>query len=210
MHVGNLRTLSSALSAKDYYTLGHTARVAAYALLLGRELGWSQEHLDQLEEVAYLHDIGKIAVSDRVLLKPGPLTDDEWRLMRDHPVVGSEIIRGVLPDEFVAAVRHHHERYDGRGYPDGLGGPGIPEIARLICVVDSYDAMSSRRPYREAFTASQCRVELEKCSGSQFDPQMAAAFLRVLDRLRELRRLATEVAVGAAALIDPAAHVPVG
>ena len=206
MHLGNLRALSSALSAKDYYTLGHTARVAAYAMLLGKELGWSLERLHQLEEVAYLHDIGKIAVSDRVLLKPGPLTDQEWRLMREHPVVGSEIIQGVLPDEFVAAVRHHHERFDGGGYPDGLNGTGIPEVARLLCVVDSYDAMSSRRPYRDALTFPQCLAEIERCSGSQFDPGMAAAFLRVLARLADLKCEATKIATWAAAHIDAAEH----
>ena len=209
MHLGNLRALSSALSAKDYYTLGHTARVAAYALLVGKELGWSLERLHQLEEVAYLHDIGKIAVSDRVLLKPGPLTDQEWRLMREHPVVGSEIIQGVLPDEFVAAVRHHHERFDGGGYPDGLIGAGIPQIARLLCVVDSYDAMSSRRPYREALTFPQCLAEIERCSGSQFDPEMAAAFLRVLARLADLKGEAAKIATWAAERIDAAEHAAI-
>ena len=126
MHLGNLRALSSALSAKDFYTIGHTARVAAYAVLLAEELHWTPRAVQQLEEATYLHDIGKIAVSDRVLLKSGPLTDEEWELMRQHPVISAEIIESLLDEEYVAGVRHHHERWDGGGYPDGLAGRGDP------------------------------------------------------------------------------------
>ena len=156
LHLGNLRALSSALTAKDIYTIGHTARVAAYAVLLAAELGWTPRRIQLLEEATYLHDIGKIAVADRVLLKSGALTDEEWALMRQHPTVSAEIIEALLDEEYVAGVRHHHERYDGTGYPDGLAGRDIPFIARLLCLVDSYDAMSSRRVYRPALTHDEC------------------------------------------------------
>jgi len=206
MHLGNLRALSSALNAKDYYTLGHTARVAAYAVLLAKELGWSQELIEQVEEIAYLHDIGKIAVSDRSLLKPGPLSDEEWELMREHPVISAEIIEPLLGEHLVAGVRHHHESYDGSGYPDGLKGEGISPMARLLCVVDSYDAMSSLRLYRQARTYRECLVELETGKEKQFDPHMVEVFLRVLEDLRELKSEALVAAWEAAADIDGAAH----
>ena len=202
MHLGNLRALSSALNAKDYYTFGHTARVAAYAVLLARELGWSRELIGQVEEIAFLHDIGKIAVSDRSLLKPGPLSNEEWELMREHPVISAEIIEPLLGEHLVAGVRHHHERYDGTGYPDGLAAEGISQIARLLCVVDSYDAMSSLRLYRQALTYPACVKELEDGRGTQFDPQMVDAFLRVLEELRELKAEALVAAWEAAAEID--------
>ncbi|RPI31277.1 MAG: GAF domain-containing protein, partial [Actinomycetota bacterium] len=126
VHHSNLRALSGALNAKDYYTLGHAARVAAYMVLLGRELGWGREALRYVEEAAYLHDIGKIAVSDRVLLKAGGLNHREWDLMRQHPIFSAQIIQPLFDHELVAAVKHHHERWDGQGYPDGLAGDAIP------------------------------------------------------------------------------------
>ena len=143
-------------------------------MLLAGELGWGQREIQQLEEATYLHDIGKIAVADRVLLKSGALTDEEWALMKQHPTVSAEIIEALLGDDYVAGVRHHHERFDGGGYPDGLSGDEIPEVARLLCVVDSYDAMSSRRVYRPARTYKECLRELHACGGSQFDPGMVA------------------------------------
>ena len=120
-------------------------------------------------------------MADRVLLKTGALTDEEWALMKQHPVISAEIIEALLDDDYVAGVRHHHERCDGGGYPDGLAGEEIPLIARLLCLVDSYDAMSSRRVYRPALTDEECLAELRECSGTQFDPGMVEAFLRVLD-----------------------------
>ena len=180
LHLGNLRALSSALSAKDYYTLGHAGRVAAYAALLGCELGWPGERLEELQNAAFLHDIGKIGVSDRVLLKAGPLTSEEWELVRQHPGISAEIVRPLFHQELVEGVRHHHERFDGEGYPDGLRGPEIPHVARLLCVVDSYDAMSCERPYRRALSYRQCLAELRRCAGAQFDPEMVEAFARVL------------------------------
>jgi diguanylate cyclase (GGDEF)-like protein len=207
LHLANLRALSSALSAKDYYTLGHASRVAGYAALLGRELGWSDERLTELQNAAFLHDIGKIGVSDRVLLKAGPLTSEEWELIRQHPGISAEIARPLFRDELVAGVRHHHEHFGGGGYPDGLAGEDIPEVARLLCVVDCYDAMSSERPYRRALSHRQCLAELRRLAGSQFDPGMVAALLKALRRLRRRRAEVDRLAAQAAAAIDPATHV---
>ena len=206
LHLGNLKGLSTALNAKDYYTLGHAARVAAYMVLLGRELGWDAGQIEQVREAAYLHDIGKIGVSDRVLLKQGTLNTEEWELMRQHPAVSADIIGPLFPEELVAAVRHHHERWDGAGYPDGLAGDDIPEIARAMCVVDSYDAMSLHRPYRAARAYEDCVAELQRCRGDQFDPAMTDAFLRVLDGLTRLRETSRRAAEAAAARIDPSEH----
>ena len=147
-----------------------------------------------VEEAAYLHDIGKIGVSDRVLLKPSGLNGHEWELMRQHPIFSAEIIRPLFDEALVEGVRHHHERWDGDGYPDGLAGEAIPAIARAMCVADSYDAMSFRRPYRQGLTDEECLEELERCSGVQFDPEMVAAFRRVLERIAEGRRFAAGVA----------------
>ena len=206
LHLSNLKALSSALNAKDYYTLGHAARVAAYMVLLGRELGWPTDLLRHVEEAAYLHDIGKIGVSDRVLLKPSALNPREWELMRQHPIFSADIIRPLFDEKLVAGVRHHHEAYDGSGYPDGLAGDQIPELARAMCVVDSYDAMSFRRPYRQARSYGECLAELERCSGAQFDPGMVSAFRPVLEGIARGRRFAAKVAREAAARIDPEAH----
>jgi diguanylate cyclase (GGDEF)-like protein/excisionase family DNA binding protein len=206
MHLNNLKALSSALNAKDYYTLGHAARVSAYMVLLGSKLGWSEELIRGAEEAAYLHDIGKIGISDRVLLKPGKLNAEEWTLMRQHPVFSADIIRSLFGDELVLGVRHHHERWDGDGYPDGLRGTAIPVIARAMCVVDSYDAMSFQRPYRQALDAKGCLDELRRCSARQFDPAITGVFLDVLDELEERHRFADEVAAQAAARIDAALH----
>ena len=206
LHLGNLQALSSALNAKDYYTLGHASRVAAYMALLGGELDWPEERLEEMQNVAFLHDIGKIGISDRVLLKAGPLTSEEWELMRQHPGISAEIVRPLFDEELVASVRHHHERFDGHGYPDGLSGEAIPLLARAMCVVDSYDAMSCQRPYRRALNYRQCLAELKRCSGAQFDPAMVAAFRRALQRLRQRQARVAKLAQQAAKLIDPASH----
>ena len=206
VHLGNLKALSSALSAKDYYTLGHAARVSAYMTMLGQELGWTDDRLADVQDAAYLHDIGKIAVSDRVLLKTGPLNSEEWELMRQHPGISAEIVRPMLSEELTLAVRHHHERFDGGGYPEGLAGAAIPLAARAMCLVDSYDAMSCSRPYKAGLTGRQCLEELRRCSGTQFDPELVPAFVRALERLEERRRRGEAVAEQAAALVDPAKH----
>jgi diguanylate cyclase (GGDEF)-like protein len=165
---------------------------------LGEELGWPEAMLESVEEAAYLHDIGKISISDRVLLKPGRLNDREWEQMQQHPVFSADIIRPLFAEELVLAVRHHHEKYGGGGYPDGLKGEAIPMLARAMAVVDAYDAMSCRRPYKAALTYPECLEELQRCRGSQFDPSMVDAFLRVLQHVFERRNVATRVASQAA------------
>jgi diguanylate cyclase (GGDEF)-like protein/excisionase family DNA binding protein len=207
MHLGNLKALSSALNAKDYYTLGHAARVAAYTVMLGRELGWDEDMLDSLEEAAYLHDIGKISISDRVLLKPGRLNQQEWEQMREHPVFSADIIRPLFPEQLVLAVRHHHEQFDGSGYPDGLAGDDIPLLARAMAVVDAYDAMSCKRPYKAALSYQECLVELQRCRGSQFEPGMVDAFLNVLEDVARARTRAAEIAREAASRIPGEKHL---
>ena len=206
LHLANLKALSAALSVKDHYTLGHAARVAAYMVLLGHELGWPEERLTEVQDVAYLHDIGKIAVADRVLLKAGPLSDQEWELMRQHPAISAEIVSPLFDEELVRGVRHHHEYFDGSGYPDGLSGEAIPLIARAMCVVDSYDAMSCVRPYSPSLSYQRCQEELRRGSGTQYDPAMVEAFMRALARLEDRRRPLAALAERAAALIDPEQH----
>ena len=207
MHLGNLKALSSALNAKDYYTLGHAARVAAYTVMLGRHLGWTEELLGSLEEAAYLHDIGKISISDRVLLKPGRLNPQEWQQMQLHPVFSADIIRPLFGEALVEGVRHHHERYDGTGYPDGLVGQQIPLLARAMAVVDAYDAMSCRRPYKAALTYAECLAELRRCRESQFDPGMVDAFLHVLEDVERTRAKAETIAAQAASRIPGDKHL---
>ena len=205
MHVANLKALISALNARDYYAVGHAARVAAYMLLLGRELGWPQNRLQQITEAAFLHDVGRIGISDDVLYKPGRLSDEEAAELRRHPIASAEIIQPLFTPEIVRAVRHHHERWDGAGYPDGLAGDLIPEVARALCIVDSYDAMSFQRQHHEALSYADCLAELDRCRGGQFDPTMVTAFMRVLDRLDERRSNARAAAEEAASRVDPTA-----
>jgi putative nucleotidyltransferase with HDIG domain len=179
-YLSALQALTAALEAKDTYTRGHSVRVARLAQASARALGLSDEQQEQLYLAALLHDIGKIGVSDSVLLKPGPLEPAEWEEVRSHPVVGGRIVEpaGFHP-QVVAAIRHHHEDWSGGGYPDGLAGEEIPLLARIISAADAYDAMTSDRPYRRARTAEEAIEELRRGAGRQFDPRVVDAFLRI-------------------------------
>jgi putative nucleotidyltransferase with HDIG domain len=173
-----LATFSAALEARDPYLRGHSARVTTFAESLARLLGWAGERLEVLRLGGSLHDVGKISINAAVLRKTGPLTDEEREQIRRHPVTGARLVECF--DDFVAAlpyVLHHHERWDGTGYPHGLEGRKIPFEARLLGVVDAFDAMTSRRAYRPALTVEQALGELTRCAGSQFDPELAAAFV---------------------------------
>jgi putative nucleotidyltransferase with HDIG domain len=183
-----LRALATALDSRDNETAGHAQRVTWLAVRIGRELGLDEAALLELQRGAMLHDIGKIGVPDMVLRKPGPLTDEEWVLMRRHATLGAEMLDGIpFLSDTIPLVRHHHERWDGRGYPDGLAGEAIPLGARIFAVADAFDAMTSHRPYRQPMTLVQARAELARCAGSQFDPAVATVHARIPDaELREL------------------------
>jgi putative nucleotidyltransferase with HDIG domain len=157
----------------------HARAVAALAAAVAEQLGLVDDDVRVVHMAALLHDVGKVAVDDRLLEKPGPLTDDEWSAVRCHPEVGERLAREALalPEESVIAIRHHHERFDGRGYPDGLAGQEIPLAARIVAVADAYDAMTSDRPYRRALSSLQARDELARCAGTHFCPDVVAAFL---------------------------------
>ncbi len=176
-----VEALTAALDAKSSYTRGHSDRVADLSSALALELGLGEETAAAIHIAGHLHDIGKIGVSDAILNKEGKLTDEEFAELRRHPAIGDELLTKVpVLRRFRPAVRHHHERWDGRGYPDGLAGEAIPLSARIVCVADSYDAMTSTRPYRERLCAERAAVEILECAGSQFDPQIARAMLRLL------------------------------
>jgi putative nucleotidyltransferase with HDIG domain len=172
--------LVAALDAREHETFEHSLRVRAYTRYLARQAGYPPALMPSLEQAALLHDIGKIAVSDAILLKPSKLTTEEWVDMRKHPTAGDEILRRVpFLRPASAIVRHHHERFDGTGYPDGLKGAQIPLGARLFAVADTLDAMTSDRLYRRAPGWDAARNEIRLQSGKQFDPQIAELFLKV-------------------------------
>jgi response regulator RpfG family c-di-GMP phosphodiesterase len=171
--------LAEAIEAKDPYTKGHCGRVAAFSLVLAQESGYPADGLEMLEFAAFLHDIGKIGIRDGVLLKPGPLDEEEWQHMRTHPSKGAEIasqieiLRPIMP-----AVRNHHERWDGKGYPDGMKGAEIPLVARIVAIADAFDAMATDRPYKRGLPLEDCEALLRKNGGVMFDPELVDTFCR--------------------------------
>lgn len=174
-----VRALALAIDARDPYTGGHVDRVANYATMLGRELGWGESDLKSLEVGALLHDVGKIGVPDAILRKNGPLDDAEWAQMKQHPTIGAAMLSGLeLLKPAVPAVLHHHERYDGKGYPSGLAGAAIPANARVVTIADAFDAMLTDRPYRKGLPLEVSLAELERCAISQFDPEFTERFVR--------------------------------
>jgi putative nucleotidyltransferase with HDIG domain len=181
--LGTAQALAAALEAKDSYTATHASSIAESAVEVGREFGLDEEALRDLRYGAIFHDIGKIAIPDAILNKPGPLTEGEFEVIKRHPIVGENILTPVpFLEQVRRIVRHDHERWDGQGYPDGLKGRQIPVGARIVLVVDAFHAMISDRPYRAAMTEETARLELRAGAGTQFDPDVVEAFLRVLDR----------------------------
>ena len=174
--------LSTAIDAKDTYTNGHSLRVARYAMEIARRNGADDEQQNNIYMMGLLHDVGKIGVPDAIINKPAKLTDEEFEIIQNHPVLGAKILGTIneMPSLAVGA-RWHHERFDGRGYPDGLRGRDIPEAARIIAVADAYDAMTSRRSYRDTLSQSIVRNEIAKGSGTQFDPLFASIMLEMID-----------------------------
>ncbi len=181
----SIQSLAQALEVKDAYTRGHSNRVSQYSVIIARALGLDHDTVRQIELGGHVHDIGKIGVREAVLNKQGALTDEEYRHIMSHPVVGWEILRPLLHDTplALAIVRSHHERVDGSGIPDGLVGDAIPLAARITAVADSLDAMTSGRPYRaRSMTLADALAEIRRCAGTQFDPQVVQAFGRAVER----------------------------
>lgn len=177
-----IQTLAATIDTKDPYTKGHSTRVSDYAVLLARKLGWDDSQVEELRIMALLHDVGKIAIPDRVLNKPGRLEADEYEIIKSHTVHGDRILKEVSSLVKISMVaRHHHERYDGKGYPDKLAGNEIEIEARIVGIADSYDAMSSDRVYRKALPEHIIREELVKGRGTQFDPKLLDIFLQMFD-----------------------------
>ncbi len=185
-YLDTIRSLAAAVDAKDPYTRGHAERVAALAVEIGRELGLAEGVLKALEYGGILHDIGKIGIPDAILAKRGALGEDEMALVRDHPRIGAEIVAGVeFLEHAIPAIRSHHERWDGTGYPDLLAGEAIPLVARIVNIADTWDACTSRRPYQEPIPSDVVVAILEGLKGAQTDPAVHEALLRALRRRRE-------------------------
>ena len=180
MHV--VSSLASAIDAKDTYTNGHSSRVAEYSREIARRAGYEGKELEDIYMMGLLHDVGKIGIPDAVINKPAKLTDEEYDIIKNHPVLGARILGNIKEMPKLAnGARWHHERYDGKGYPDGLSGEDIPEEARIIAAADSYDAMSSHRSYRKSLPQEVVREEIEKGKGTQFDPRFASIMLEMMD-----------------------------
>ena len=175
--MGNLAQLSAAIEARDPYARGHASRVTVFSQAMAKTIGLDKERLSVLRLGALLHDVGKLAVPPAVLLKPGPLTEIEFVQVRRHPAAGVRMLRSLdAPREILPSVLHHHERWDGAGYPRGRAGERIPLEARILTVADSFDAMTSTRPYRPPRQVPDALEELHRCAGSQFDPELVGVF----------------------------------
>jgi len=178
MYIATVKSLAAAIDAKDPYTRGHSERVMHFSLLMAKELGLDEKIQKNVQLCALLHDVGKIGVPISVLRKKDKLTDEDWKLIRRHPVLGAEIISPIRQlKELLSNIRHHHERYDGDGYPDGLKGEEIPLIARILAVADTFDALTSERPYRNGLSEEAAIEEIEACKGTQLDAACVQAFL---------------------------------
>ena len=181
-YLESIETLRYTVEAKDRYTHGHSDRVSAYSVLIGKKLGLSNEDLNTLKIGGLFHDIGKIGISDAILLKNGKLTDAEYSEIKNHPVIGKNILsNAAIFENIIPIVLYHHERYDGKGYPYGLQDSSIPFLARIVSVADSFDAMTSRRSYRGELDLEYVKNEFKTKSGTQFDPVIAQIFLDILN-----------------------------
>lgn len=185
--ITSVKTLISVINAKDRYTYGHVERVVIYSRLLADKLGLNEKDKKNLIYGAYMHDIGKINISKEILNKHMPLTSEEWETMKQHTVNGVDIIKPVTSlEEITPLILHHHERYDGSGYPSKLAGEDIPYMVRMLTVVDSFDAMTSSRPYNKRRTYKEAVEELKRCSGTQFDPHICDAFIEIIEEKKEM------------------------
>lgn len=186
-YLSTIKALTKAIDAKDHYTHGHSERVAELAVQIGNELGLPEDFLEKLEYIALMHDIGKIGIPESILNKPSRLSDDEFNLVREHSAVGAEIISNIkFIGDHADIVRHHHERVDGRGYPDGLSGDKVSLGAKIVGVADAYDAMTTERVYRAPMSAQDAVAELQSCCNTQFCGDVVNAFVKVLKRRGEI------------------------
>lgn len=208
MTLQTIMTIVNTLDAKDRYTKGHSQRVSEYSVQIARGMGMSESDVEQIRYIALLHDIGKIGIPDSILNKSGRLTKEEFSLMKNHTVVGGDILKDIsaLPEADIGA-RYHHERYDGKGYPQGLMGDGIPMLARIIGIADSFDAMTSNRVYRKRLSDEAVIEEIKRCSGSQFDPQVADVFLRLFGE-GKIRVISEDVYLPSETVFDGAVQSP--
>jgi len=179
-----LKSISAALDAKDPYTMGHSMRVTLYSLILANELHLDDTTLEEIETAGLLHDIGKIGIPQNILRKPGKLTDEEFEVMKTHPAQGEKMIKNIKKLTIISNwLRTHHERWDGKGYPQGLKGEDIPLSARIIALADTYDAMTSTRSYRQGLPHDVAIEEIKNCAGTQFDPKLAELFVSLQDKM---------------------------
>lgn len=191
--VDTLKVMINAIEARDKYTKRHSQRVTALAMEIARKMGCSNEEIETVKLAGFLHDIGKVGIPDSILLKPGRLTREEFDVIKTHPTIGENIVKplGILPVE-ESVIRHHHERWDGGGYPDGLSGKDIPHLARIMTVADAFDAMISNRPYRGAKAKEESMAEIERLRGCQFDSKVVDVFKKVFEQRYTLPRVLEE------------------
>ena len=191
-YLETIETLRYTVEAKDFYTRGHSDRVSEYAVLIGKKIGLNDEELKILKIGGLFHDIGKIGIPDSILLKDDKLTPDEYSEIKNHPSIGAHILSNAsIFKDLIPIVKHHHERYDGKGYPNNLIGEEIPLLARITSIADTFDAMTSRRSYRDALPLEHVKEELRKCAGTQLDPKLVPVFLDILeneyDKIEEIK-----------------------
>jgi putative nucleotidyltransferase with HDIG domain len=191
--IHTVQSLVHTLEAKDTHTQGHSKRVAFLAVLIARRLGFAEEDGERLRLAGILHDIGKIGIREACLNKPGKLSVDEFEEVKQHPLISQRILEPIEEfQDIIPNIKHHHERFDGRGYPMGLKGDTIPLVARILAVADCYDAMTSDRPYRSALNSGQAMEEIRKNAGKQFDPDIVSVFSELKDELGMMTTLGTE------------------
>ncbi len=184
-----IRAISNALDTKDAYTNGHSLRVTLYSMILAKELNLDNSYMEDIEIAGLLHDIGKIQMPKSILCKNGRLNDEEFMIMKSHPEKGEKIVFNIKKLQIISSwVKAHHEKWNGSGYPDGLKGEQIPLAGRIIALADTYDAMTSTRPYRKALSHEVAISEIERCSGSQFDPDLALLFVKLADKIDNARK----------------------
>ena len=180
--VESIQAIARTIDAKDEYTNGHSIRVGYYSKVIAENLGMKEDEVDNIYYIALLHDIGKIAIPDSILNKPGRLTDEEFKIMKSHTTRGAKILKGIstIP-QIIEGAKSHHEKFDGSGYPEGLKGEEIPFVARIICCADCFDAMASKRVYKDPFPLDDIISEFKRCRGTQFDPHIADVVVSMME-----------------------------